>query len=158
MKLIFLDVDGVLNHSKSPKWVGATDLYILDDDCVGQINRVIEETGAKIVLSSSWRVDEDAKKVLESQLLRDSVIGRTAVALTVHSRREEILHWLGNIWPCTFCWNDSEGIEQLAVIDDDADADLHDNVSFFQTDFENMGLTKEIADGIIQHLNKGMFE
>jgi len=158
MKLIFLDVDGVLNHSKSPGWVGAEDNHVLDKDCVDQINRVILQTGAKVVLSSSWRVDRDAKEVVEHALVDGCVIGRTAVVLTVHSRREEILHWIGNIWPCTFNWNDAEVIEQLAVIDDDDDADLHDNVSFFQTDFENMGLTKEIADGIIQHLNKDRFD
>jgi len=158
MKLIFLDVDGVLNHSKSPKWFGAEDNHVLDDDCVGQINRVILQTGAKVVLSSSWRVDEDAKEVVEHALVDGYVIGRTAVVLSVHSRREEILHWIGNVWPCTFNWNDKETIEQLAVIDDDSDADLNDGVSFFQTDFENWGLTKEIADDIIKHLNKGMFE
>ena len=49
MKVIFLDVDGVLNTSK-------TNSNILDIDSfrLEYLKSIIDETGAKIVLSSSW--------------------------------------------------------------------------------------------------------
>jgi hypothetical protein len=55
-KYIFLDIDGVLNTRKS------IELPMLDDKnhrfdpaCVEALNNIIEETDAKIVITSSWR-------------------------------------------------------------------------------------------------------
>jgi hypothetical protein len=65
--LIFLDIDGVLN---SVAWIGggcvrgsipptfAEDALVeelLDPSCVARLRQIVEVTGAKIVLSSSWR-------------------------------------------------------------------------------------------------------
>jgi HAD domain in Swiss Army Knife RNA repair proteins len=65
--LIFLDIDGVLN---SVTWIGggcargpipptfADDALVeelLDSSCIARLRRIVEVTGAKIVLSSSWR-------------------------------------------------------------------------------------------------------
>ena len=46
MRIIFLDIDGVLNNGKPG---------LIDRDCVGRLNRIVAATDAKIVLSSSWR-------------------------------------------------------------------------------------------------------
>jgi hypothetical protein len=53
--IIFLDFDGVLNQlgrtygGRDPeRWV--------DADCVARVDRLVKETGAKIVISSSWRL------------------------------------------------------------------------------------------------------
>ena len=62
MKIIFLDVDGVLNTSetfrrrrieyeKTKKWNVEIDL-----DRVARLKYIINMTGAKVVLSSSWRL------------------------------------------------------------------------------------------------------
>ena len=50
MKLIFLDIDGVLNNH--PCWPKGPELHRPQCDLLQQI---IERTGAKIVLTSSWR-------------------------------------------------------------------------------------------------------
>ena len=59
MKVIFLDVDGVLNsnysHSISTNekgwmWDEISDFHL------EKLKRIVDETDAKIVLSSSWRV------------------------------------------------------------------------------------------------------
>lgn len=52
MKLIFLDIDGVLNNHRLNKKSGSN---TLSRRCVREFNRIIEATGAKIVLSSAWR-------------------------------------------------------------------------------------------------------
>jgi hypothetical protein len=53
MKLLFLDVDGVLNSHPplDPEVMYGT----FDRDKVARLNHVLRETGASIVLSSAWR-------------------------------------------------------------------------------------------------------
>lgn len=53
MKVIFLDIDGVLNghdtHRHPNGYCG------IDPKCVYRLNRIVAETGAAIVLSTAWR-------------------------------------------------------------------------------------------------------
>lgn len=57
MKIIFLDIDGVLATEESSK-LGYDDefIYPFDFNCVSVLNRIISKTGAEIVLSSDWRI------------------------------------------------------------------------------------------------------
>ena len=66
----FFDVDGVLNYTQwyySDRNPG--NLYgqegDIDPECVARILKVCEVTGAKIVLSSDWRIDKNAISRLE---------------------------------------------------------------------------------------------
>ena len=81
MKVIFLDIDGVMNSanfyrrkcSKSWEWTNMFGKYIsysVDPDAVILLNRLIKETGAVVVLSSTWRngpqfpaLKEDFRKI-----------------------------------------------------------------------------------------------
>ena len=150
MKIIFLDVDGVLNHSKTPEWIGATHNDIIDRDCLIELDRIITFTNAQLVLSSTWKLNPDKCEKLYTYLAPD-IIGATPCLNLRGPRRAEILDWLQTVWPFSFGWHDV--ITHMAVLDDDADADLGDG-SFFKTDFEDGGLTKEIADKIIIHLGE----
>lgn len=54
MKVIFLDIDGVLNNEYSESRCGK---YIgIDDDKVELLKQIVDKTGAIIVLSSTWRL------------------------------------------------------------------------------------------------------
>lgn len=55
MKVIFLDVDGVLNnrYSMSKKF---DTIYKVHKPCVARLNRLCVRTGAVCVLSSTWRL------------------------------------------------------------------------------------------------------
>ena len=55
MKLIFLDIDGVLNNenSKSCAPSGCTGI---DDKLTNKLTHIIEATDAKIVLTSDWKI------------------------------------------------------------------------------------------------------
>jgi HAD domain in Swiss Army Knife RNA repair proteins len=59
VKVIFLDIDGVLNHSATRSDVLPTAKEPLPipiaPECVARLNRLIAETGAKIVILSSCR-------------------------------------------------------------------------------------------------------
>ena len=49
-KVIFLDVDGVLNSNRSTE-------PTIAEDMVKRLAHIVEKTGASIVLSSSWRYE-----------------------------------------------------------------------------------------------------
>lgn len=52
MKVIFLDIDGVLNDHW---WDDNAQSTTIKDYCIKNLNRIIRKTDAKIVLSSAWR-------------------------------------------------------------------------------------------------------
>ena len=55
MKIIFLDIDGVLNcaKTKNPRKFP----YVIDQRLLKRLKRLLTVTGAKVVLSSTWRYD-----------------------------------------------------------------------------------------------------
>lgn len=54
-KVIFLDIDGVLCNLEQWKTHLPDNEHPFDPICVERLNRIIEKTGAEIVISSSWR-------------------------------------------------------------------------------------------------------
>ena len=63
MKVLFLDIDGVLNSDRT--------LYediSLENDLIMNLKDIIDKTGAKIILSSSWRVIPTALQKLMNRL------------------------------------------------------------------------------------------
>ena len=69
-KYLFLDVDGVLNHRDWYKNLNGNDLSYpfrdFDTSCVERVNDILEETGARLVLISNWRLDANIKDILYS--------------------------------------------------------------------------------------------
>ena len=55
MRVIFLDVDGVLNTERYLRERDPRTQSILDETRLSLLRRIVEETGAVIVLSTSWR-------------------------------------------------------------------------------------------------------
>lgn len=49
---IFLDIDGVLNSHDD---VNASGIYSINQDAMQRLNRIVEATGAELVISSAWR-------------------------------------------------------------------------------------------------------
>ena len=59
IRIIFLDIDGVLNNEQSPDRCG---YYIgIEDGKVELLKQIVDATDAKIVLSSTWRLGIDNK-------------------------------------------------------------------------------------------------
>ena len=72
MKIIFLDFDGVMDtayydHMLSKQGLPGNDLYgtVFDPNCVHNLRRIIDNTGADIVVSSSWKHFMTYKEFLE---------------------------------------------------------------------------------------------
>lgn len=81
MKIIFLDVDGVLNiMSESYNTFMKPYSQHIEPHLIQRLNYIIEQTDAHVVISSSWRATmDDLKLQMEEQGFKywDKVLGRT---------------------------------------------------------------------------------
>lgn len=169
--VIFLDIDGVLNseahlrrlddqhrqrgHTDSvrPKHETTCECYRLecqiDRDAVVRLNRLVAETGAKIVISSSWRKLIDPPelcRVLVNHGLVAEIIGETPNGCSDPGmfaafgsidrifRGHEIDLWLKR----------HPEVEHFVILDDGSDMEMHKN-RLVQTDCEE-GLLDEHVD------------
>ncbi len=55
MKLIFLDIDGVLNTDYTKELTSSGTIFV-EDNKIKILKQIIDETDAKVVLSSTWRM------------------------------------------------------------------------------------------------------
>src|SRR5690242_6033276 len=80
MKVVFLDFDGVLN---SFQYIDATRMREpLDPAAVARLNAILARSGAKVVVSSTWRVRrsvEELQRVLVKVGFEGEVIDKTPV-------------------------------------------------------------------------------
>lgn len=129
MKIIFLDIDGVLNSVKYDR-NRTLEQGNIDETRLPILKKLVDETGALIVLSSSWRKhwekDEDkcddiGRGFINTFAKYDLFIYDKTVCTISNDRAEEIRVWLAN--------NDS--IEAFVIIDDIAfgwGSDLQDHL------------------------------
>lgn len=96
-KYLFLDVDGVLN---SVSWYRAEwnkdHVYPqgdFDPKCVEIVNRIVKETGCKVVVSSSWRAEINLQSIFDKAGLKFKIHSITPFG--VH-RGCEIRDWLAS--------------------------------------------------------------
>lgn len=148
MKILFLDIDGVVNHKDTFR---KGDHFPIDQYCAFLVGKIQLDTGCVVVLSSSWRhlpdaVEEVRKRVVDILDVTDSCCSGI--------RGVEIHKWLTKHVPGFSSDGYRKGEHQVAILDDDSDMLLWQKDHFFQTSFVNGGLTKEIAERVTEHLNK----
>lgn len=136
MKVLFLDIDGVMNYEGTNNKICPKAVAIL--------NRIISETKAKIVLSSVWRLSETMRKEV-----RDA--GVDFIGITPYLPKEERMSSVGRGLEINAWLKDHPEVTKYAILDDDSDF-LPDQ-PLFQTTWEK-GLTEDIANEVIKHLNK----
>jgi len=106
MKILFLDIDGVLNSRHYDLERTATDGNI-DESRLPLLKKIIEQTGAKIVLSSSWRKHWNESDALCDEIGKElntvfgryglKIHGKTADGGIAASRPEEIRAYLSSL-------------------------------------------------------------
>ena len=176
MKVLFLDIDGVLN---SENWfayriycvknnmvnilmnfVNTDDrnikhkLTMLDDRAIANLNRIIEETGCKVVLSSSWRSSIESENIFTQNLLKlkgfkyefYDVTHRLWFSDFSIRRGEEIKFWLDKE-------SEKHEIESFVILDDDSDMLPEQMNNFIHVDGQ-VGLTDRDVLAAIEILNK----
>lgn len=126
MKVIFLDIDGVLHtfgYDGSIAKSKSTGSFSFDRRCVEELNKLVSETKARIVISSSWRLQETKESLdfilRENGYTEEPVLDCTPGKFKLDSddrwsrRGDEIHLWLKD-WP-------GEKITGFVIIDDDRD-------------------------------------
>lgn len=160
MKIIFLDLDGVLNICRSERDEFGS---LFHEDFVQNLKRIVDETSAKIVISSSWRSDglDVMQKMWKHRNLPGDVIGVTCDCVQIVEngdcefydmveRGHEIQEWI-----------DTHDVDNYVIIDDDNDMLQSQRNNFVRCMNPKhpdkidigYGLTKECANMAIKILN-----
>ena len=130
MKIIFLDIDGVLNSHATPNLRGFP--YIVDPVLLARLRDVLHRTDAKTVLSSTWRVDPVG---LLAAKYFDIPFDDVTPDQPASPRGAEITTWL----------KAHPEVTRYAVLDDSDDC--LDELPLFQPNAKT-GLDRSIADGL----------
>lgn len=148
-KLLFLDVDGVLNHDAIYSSEHFDGTKTLDPDCCDQLGRIVDECApVHVVLSSTWRFGNDEKlNKLKEWLRKCNVCIFSATGRDINGfRGHEIDEWV---------MDHPEFIGATYVIlDDDSDFTEFQLPYLVQTNFYDGGLTAEKANQAIDILNR----
>jgi HAD domain in Swiss Army Knife RNA repair proteins len=135
VKVIFLDIDGVLNCATTPNPRKLP--YIVDPKLLRRFKRLLQRTGAKVVLSSTWRYDP-------AGLFSAKHWGVPFIDVTPdmphRPRRDEVIAWLKS----------HPKVKRFVVIDDEDDE--LDELPLFQPSTKT-GLTQAIAKGVADFLD-----
>ena len=156
MKFIFLDIDGVCNCASTKERFSG---YIgVEQEKIALVKQIVEATGAKIVLSSTWRLDLlwfnegqsvnlDCFEYLKQEFAKQNLEFFDVTPSHKDSwRGREIQEWLDNC---------QEQIDGYVVIDDDIyDIALEHRGHILQTSWQT-GLKPNGVKWAIQILNNG---
>ena len=164
-KIIFLDIDGVLD---TQLWYTQMDRnttidkygYAFDPNAVANLKRIVEETGADIVISSSWKCMglTQMEDMWNDRNLPGRIVGITPNSVSdelllhadidsmelFHIRGEEIKEWLSK---------HGKRVSNYVIIDDMDNMLPEQQSHFIQTNPE-VGITKEDSEKAIIILNK----
>lgn len=127
MKVIFLDIDGVLNSEEFAIWCNEFPDFVreggsnwVDPNAVKMITSLCDECDAKLVISSSWRLFDTTSTIEDFKRYRDltplckyivGVTPRNSDDRIWESRGEEIQQYLDS----------HPEIENYVIVDDDND-------------------------------------
>lgn len=158
MKIIFLDIDGVLN---SEKWyqerfdinLETYPICEFDPLTIEQLNLLTDKTNAKIVISSTWRIGrtmDELKKLFKKVGIKGEIIGITPDLAFNDGhgvdRGNEIKRWIDinckRWYNKMFGEDDSEkfNLESYVILDDNSDMLLEQKDNFVKTSWGD-GLT-----------------
>lgn len=121
MKIIFLDIDGVLNCSTTRPVFGLGYegwAAQIDKDLVTRLNHICAATGAKCVLSSTWRfawaIDEMLNLLQDRAFLFDLI---DCTPVEIKDRAAAIRAWLSQ----------NKSVKKWVALDDDDLSEFGDN-------------------------------
>lgn len=150
VNIIFLDFDGVLLNRNSYSRASGSQ-SAADPKCVAILNRIIEETGAHIVVTSTWRKGQSRTTLADILYMWGvkGIVRDLTPVLLLASRGEEIQYWIYR-----FVDAGREPLGQFTIIDDDVDmGEL--TCRLVRTNGE-VGLTEQDADRAIAMLMEGI--
>lgn len=158
MRVIFLDIDGVLVTLESFTVYKVSGSHApAHPDCVKALNRILRETGARIVVSSAWRAPRRLGW-LRSKFAEWGIHAAKSrtIGMTPHLPRYNGVVWLGKERGDEIqAWLDAHPeVESFVILDDDADM-KHLMPRLVQSTFEK-GLTISHAEQAIAMLSSAV--
>ncbi len=164
-KILFLDIDGVLNTERQhdhcvEKGIAPVDGfgYAFDPVAVANLKKIVDETGADIVISSSWKFwglstmqKLWARRDLPGQVIDitpNTVSDELLLSVDLSSmelpagKGSEIKEWLSD---------NGNPVSRYAILDDVPDMLPEQQSHFVQTD-PRVGITEDDADKVISIL------
>lgn len=140
MRIVFLDIDGVLNKkeldSKSDKSdiIRHNEYGHMNRSLVDQLNEFTSENDASIVISSKWRCEtlEENKAMLSFFGITGDVIGCTPQLGNYSVRGNEIRAWLLDNESFLGCRH--QNFKQYVILDDESDMLLEHQHHFIHLD------------------------
>jgi hypothetical protein len=147
MKVIFLDIDGVLNGHEIDQDTGHCWIHAA---LALRLNRIIKATGAKLVISSAWRYMVHCEAMtmrgfeymLRTHKISGDVIGVTVRDEETPSRGDQIKRWLA----------EHPEVTSYVILDDEPDGMTIGDVRFVKTD-GSRGLSEADMEDAIVWLN-----
>jgi hypothetical protein len=141
VKVLFLDIDGVLNSTPFLDSIRETDdrvfaghesdrwwLTMIDGAAAERICRIVSATGCMVIVSSSWRRSMPLAQLRRILAVHSIAIAGITPAIQECQRGDEITKWL-----------DANPTDSYVVIDDYDDAGNGHEDRFVQTDcFEGL--------------------
>jgi hypothetical protein len=161
-KIIFLDIDGVLNVIGQGQDEFGQKFHKEFEDNLGWI---VRETGAKIVISSTWRSSglEEMQRMWKYRNIPGEVIDITPFEVDVVQRGTCQYYDMVDRGHEIQQWIDDNGVSCYCIIDDDNDMLPHQMDNFVRTSNNQnhpdcidigYGLTRECSRKVIEILNR----
>lgn len=111
MKVIFLDIDGVLNSDEYFDKIKNLNIESIESEVdiekIKFLKKAVNETGSKVVLTSSWRYTRNAQKLKELLLKYNIYVGLTS--FIQNERGLEIKKYL----------SEHQDVEDFVIVDDE---------------------------------------
>lgn len=147
MKIIFLDVDGVLNNMTWAKRMSDEGVHVfaedmLEDRAIKLLKQIVDATGADVVITSTWRIGAASMTHLLDQLGYYDIHPIAKTPRRGGMRGDEITAWMQEC---------DEPIDAYVILDDDSDMTVHMD-HLVKTSFEH-GLQPEHVKRAIGILN-----
>jgi hypothetical protein len=161
MKVIFLDIDGVLNHMafvikknantiNEPPLEGFPQFQLnaIDSKSLSLVKKIVDKTDSKIVISSTWRINkskDDFIRLFDRFGFPNAPVIDCTPVTPDRTRGIEIDMWLMN----------NSCVSNFIILDDDSDmTDFQiENNHFIKINYET-GITGEDVKTAIKHLNR----
>lgn len=126
MKAIFLDIDGVLNSDEHTAFIKSFVTYNdnmiepFDDECLHNLKYIVDETDAKIIITSIWRLFPEYLYILMNKL-EEYGLDKSVISLTISNKYKDKLQEIAVKLK-------KLGITEYVVLDNDKTLNLNRHV------------------------------
>ncbi len=149
MKVIFLDVDGVLNSFAGLVKRGGQSIMGIYQEHEEVLDWVLRHTDAKLVISSTWRLGYNLDQFQSSELFSYGLIANSVIDITPRLsgsfRGLEIDQWLKKN-------QETLGVDDFVILDDDSD--MHPHMDHLIQTVGDYGLTYREGLMIVERLQE----